>query len=117
MDPSFILFGIPGSVAGGKIPDEEKLVYAVNLDEALESYDDGATGEIVCEKGVTPMAPSIMTVLPNGKFSVSKGTLKIQTKEFVLEALVVDLLTGESEVKIDHEDLGELRVTVFHGTD
>ncbi len=117
MEASFLIFVLTSEATGNSIPDGESLVYSVDFEQTLAELRDGDKGEVGCETGTTPAAPSEMSVMPDGTFLVKDGSLSIRTVEYNLLAPLKDLLEGEADGAFQHKAFGNLKVQVLHEVD
>jgi len=117
MEASFLIFVLTSEATGNSIPEGESLLYSIDFDQTLDELRDGDKGEVGCETGTTPAAPSVMSLMPDGTFLVKDGSLSIRTVEYNLSAPLDDLLDGEAEGAFRHKAFGNLKVQVLHEVD
>lgn len=117
MEASFIIFVLTSEATGYSIPDGESLIYSIDFDQTLDKLRNGDRGEVGCEKGTTPAAPSEMSVMPDGTFLVKDGSLSIRTVDYSLLAPINDLLEGEADGAFQHKQFGNLKVQLLHEVD
>jgi len=117
MEASFLIFVLTSEATGNSIPEGESLVYSIDFDQTLSELRNGDRGEVGCEKGITPAAPSVMSVMPDGTFLIKEGSLSIRTNEYNLLGSIEDLLDGEAEGALQHKSFGNLKVQLLHEVD